>query len=154
MPIALVTGASRGIGKAIAVDLARAGYDVALTARTVDEGDRREHSLTVHQSDTSPLPGSLAATAALVEASGRRSLVVPADFTDRASVVAAADAVLDRWGSIDALVNNAVYVGPGFFDRFEDTSLHLIDLHLEVILMAPLALTKAFLPSMLERGSG
>ena len=57
--IAFVTGASRGIGKAIATELAAAGYDVAITARTVHEGDAREHSSTLKRSDTSALPGSL-----------------------------------------------------------------------------------------------
>ena len=69
---AFVTGASRGIGKAIAIELADAGYDVAITARTVHEGDAREHSSTLQRSDTSPLPGSLDATADLVRAAGRR----------------------------------------------------------------------------------
>jgi hypothetical protein len=80
MSTAVVTGASRGIGKAIAVHLARAGFDVALTARTVKEGEEREHSSTLRRSDTSPLPGSLSSTAALVEAAGVRSLTVPADL--------------------------------------------------------------------------
>ena len=56
---AFVTGASRGIGKGIALELAAAGYDVAITARTVHEGDAREHSSTLKRSDTSALPGSL-----------------------------------------------------------------------------------------------
>jgi NAD(P)-dependent dehydrogenase (short-subunit alcohol dehydrogenase family) len=149
-----VTGASRGIGKAIAVSLARAGFDVALTARTVEEGEAREHSSTVQRSDTSPLPGSLASTAALVAEAGARVLTVPADLTDRRSVLAAADRVLDEWGAVDVLVNNGRYVGPGHMDRFLDTPLELLERHLEANVMAPLALTKQLLPSMVEQGDG
>ena len=154
MPHAFVTGASRGIGKAIAVHLARAGFDVAVTARTVADGEQREHSSTLRASDTSPLPGSLRSTAALIEAAGVRSLTVPADLTDRASVAAAAERVLAEWGPVDVLVNNGRYIGPGHMDRFVDTPLELIDLHLEANVVAPLVLTKAVLPGMLERGSG
>jgi NAD(P)-dependent dehydrogenase (short-subunit alcohol dehydrogenase family) len=154
MAVAMVTGASRGIGKAIAVHLARDGFDVALTARTVEEGEAREHSSSVHRTDTSPLPGSLASTARLVETAGVRSLTVPADLTDRASVIAAADAVLAKWGRIDVLVNNGRYVGPGHMDRIEETPLELLELHLEANVMAPLALINRALPGMLERGSG
>jgi NAD(P)-dependent dehydrogenase (short-subunit alcohol dehydrogenase family) len=154
MPVAFVTGASRGIGKAIAAHLARAGFDVALTARSVQEGEEREHSSSLHRSDTSPLPGSLSSTAKLVEAAGVRSLLVPADLTDRASVLAAADTVLAEWGRVDVLVNNGRYVGPGHMNRIEETPLELLDLHLEANVMAPLALIKKVLPGMLERGSG
>jgi NAD(P)-dependent dehydrogenase (short-subunit alcohol dehydrogenase family) len=154
MPTALVTGASRGIGKAIAVHLARAGYDVAVTARSVQEGEEREHSSTLSRSDTTPLPGSLSSTADLIRAEGVRAMTVPADLTDRASVEAAADAVMADWGPVDVLVNNGRYIGPGHMDRFEDTPLELLDLHLEANVMAPLALTKRFLPGMLARGSG
>ena len=154
MPTAFVTGASRGIGKAIAVHLARAGHDIALTARTVNEGEGREHSSTVRRSDTTPLPGSLSSTAQLVEEAGRRALVVQADLTDRSSVIAAADSVLSEWGPVDVIVNNGRYVGPGHMDRFEDTPLELLDLHLEANVMAPLAIIKQFLPGMLARGSG
>ena len=52
------------------------------------------------------------------------------------------------------LVNNGRYVGPGHMDRFMDTPLELLDLHLEANVMAPLALAKEFLPAMIERGSG
>lgn len=154
MPTALVTGASRGIGKAIAVHLARAGYDVAITARTVNEGESREHSSTLHRSDTSPLPGALASTAALVEKEGVKSLVVPADLTDRASVFAAADKVLADWGRVDVLVNNGRYIGPGHMDAIEETPLELLEAHLQANVMSPLALIQRVLPGMLERGSG
>lgn len=154
MPTAMVTGASRGIGKAIAVHLARAGYDIAVTARTVSEGEGREHSSTITRSDTTPLPGSLSSTRDLVEAEGVRSLTVPADLTDRPSMIAAANKVLSEWGPVDVLVNNGRYIGPGHMDFFIDTPLELLDRHLEANVMAPLALAKEFLPGMLERGSG
>ena len=153
-PVAFVTGASRGIGKAIAVHLARSGFDVALTARTVADGEAREHSSTLHRSDTRPLPGSLASTADLVEQAGARSLTVPADLTERATVIAAGTAVLSAWGRVDVLVNSGRYVGPGHMDQFEETPLELLDAHLEANVMAPLALAKVVLPGMLERGAG
>ena len=151
---ALVTGASRGIGKACAVWLARAGYDVAITARSVQEGEEREHSSTVAASNTKPLPGSLSSTADLIRAEGREALVVPADLLDRPSIEAAAATVLDRWGRVDVLVNNGRYIGPGHMDRFLDTPLELLDKHLEANVMAPLVLAHAVLPGMLERGRG
>lgn len=154
MPSALVTGASRGIGKAIAAHLARAGFDVAITARTVADGEQREHSSTLRRSDTSALPGSLSTTADLIEQAGRKALIVPADLTDRASMRSAAATVLAEWGPVDVLVNNGRYIGPGHMDCFEDTPLELLDLHLEANVMAPLVLTKLLLPGMVDRGSG
>jgi NAD(P)-dependent dehydrogenase (short-subunit alcohol dehydrogenase family) len=153
-PVAFVTGASRGIGKAIAVHLANHGFDVAITARTVADGEGREHSSTLHRSDTRPLPGSLTSTADLVRAAGVDTMTVPADLTDRASVTAAAESVLAEWGRVDVLVNNGRYVGPGHMDVFVETPLELLDAHLEANVMAPLALAKAVLPGMLLRGSG
>lgn len=75
---------------------------MAVTARTVREGERREHSSTIRESVTDPLPGSLSTTAELVEAAGVRSLTVPADLTDRASVIAAAETVVAEWGPVEA----------------------------------------------------
>jgi NAD(P)-dependent dehydrogenase (short-subunit alcohol dehydrogenase family) len=89
-----------------------------------------------------------------VEAAGVRSLTVPADLTDRASVRAAADTVLAEWGRVDVLVNNGRYIGPGHMDRIEETPLELLELHLEANVLAPLVLIKRVLPGMLERGSG
>jgi NAD(P)-dependent dehydrogenase (short-subunit alcohol dehydrogenase family) len=153
-PVAFVTGASRGIGKAVAVHLARAGYDVAILARTVNDGEQREHSSTVDRSDTSPLPGSLSSTAALIRDAGRDALVVSGDLLDRAALGAAAATVLERWGRVDVLVNNARYIGPGHMDRFVDTPIELLDKHLDANVMAPLVLIRAVLPQMIARGSG
>jgi NAD(P)-dependent dehydrogenase (short-subunit alcohol dehydrogenase family) len=152
--VALVTGASRGIGKACAVHLARAGFDVAISARTVSDGEAREHSSTVAKSDTRPLPGSLAATADLVTAEGRAALVVPADLLDRASLEAAAGRVLEEWGRVDVLVNNGRYIGPGHMDRLLDTPLDLLDKQLNANVMAPVLLARIVLPGMIERGGG
>ena len=152
--VALVTGASRGIGKACAVRLAMAGFDVAVTARTVHDGEERDHSSTIRKTDTRPLPGSLSSTAEQIEKEGRRALVVAADLLDRASLGAAAATVLERWGRVDVLVNNGRYIGPGHMDRFLDTPVDLLDKHLEANVMAPLLLARLVLPQMIERGRG
>jgi NAD(P)-dependent dehydrogenase (short-subunit alcohol dehydrogenase family) len=152
--VAVVTGASRGIGKACAQYLAKAGYDVAILARTVNEGEGREHSSTVKKSDNSSLPGSLSSTADLIRAEGREVMTLPADLLDRGSLGAAAATVLERWGHVDVLLNNGRYVGPGHMDRFLDTPLELLDKHLEANVMAPLVLIKQILPAMVARGSG
>jgi NAD(P)-dependent dehydrogenase (short-subunit alcohol dehydrogenase family) len=151
---ALVTGASRGIGKVVAIYLAEAGYDVAITARTVQEGEAREHSSTLKASNTKPLPGSLEATAAEIEEKGQQALVVPADLLDRVSLGAAVATVLERWGHVDVLVNNGRYIGPGHMDRFIETPIDLLDKHLQANVIAPLILTQAVLPGMIARGRG
>jgi NAD(P)-dependent dehydrogenase (short-subunit alcohol dehydrogenase family) len=152
--VALVTGASRGIGKAVAVHLARAGFDVAIGARTLHEGEEREHSSTVAKSDTRALPGSLESTAEQVVSAGQRALPVYLDLLDRDSLAAATTAVLDQWGRIDVLVNNGRYVGPGHMDQVLDTPIELIDRHFEANVIAPIILTKLVLPLMVERGAG
>jgi len=152
--VALVTGASRGIGKAIAVELADAGYDVAILARTVHEGEAREHSSTLKRSDTSPLPGSLDGTAELVRATGQRCLALPADLLDHASLVRAVATVRAEWGHIDVLVNNGRYIGPGHMDHLVDTPVQLLRDHLEANALAPIVLIKEVLPQMIERGGG
>jgi NAD(P)-dependent dehydrogenase (short-subunit alcohol dehydrogenase family) len=152
--IAFVTGASRGIGKAIAVALADAGFDVAIMARTIEEGEAREHSSTLKASDTSPLPGSLSSTAALVRDRGRDALMVPGDLLDRASLGAAATTALDHFGHVDVIVHNARYIGPGHMDRFLDTPIELLEKQIDGNVIAPLVLNKLLLPPMIERGDG
>ncbi len=151
-PVAFVTGASRGVGRSCAIELARQGFDVALSARTVREGEAREHSSTLARSDTSPLPGSLDSTAEAVREAGGRALVVPADLLEPASLSAAAERVLECWGGIDLLLHNARYVGPGHMDRLLDTPIDVIERHLQANILTPLALTRELLPAMIDQG--
>ncbi|CAN5226275.1 SDR family NAD(P)-dependent oxidoreductase [soil metagenome] len=152
--VAFVTGASRGIGKSIAIWLGRAGFDVAITARTVDPGEAREHSPSVRFTDATPLPGSLAETAAEITATGARCMVVPADILDEESLETAVAAVEAEWGRIDVLVNNARFIGPGHMDTVLDTSPDILLQHLRGNVLAPLALDRLVLPGMIARGSG
>jgi NAD(P)-dependent dehydrogenase (short-subunit alcohol dehydrogenase family) len=151
---AFVTGASRGIGKAIAIKLAQAGYDVAITARTVEEGEEREHSSTVKKSDTSPLPGSLSTTADVMRAAGAEVMVLPADLTERATLGAAATAVLERWGGVDLVVHNARFIGPGHMDILLDVPVEVLEKHVQGNAFAPLILNRYFLPPMIAQGGG
>lgn len=139
---AVVTGASRGIGKAVAVALAEAGYDVAITARTVHEGEAEG------------LPGSLDSTAELIRAAGRRAAPIPLDLLDRGGLVPAAERALAELGHVDVLVNNAIYVGPGNQTRFLDTPWQAVEDRLYANVIAQLAFTRPILASMVERGSG
>ncbi len=135
---AVVTGASRGIGAAIAHRLAAEGADVAITARTLDRHDR--------------LAGSLAETAQRLERFGGRIAVVAADLADadgRATVISrAAD---ELGGPIDILVNNAA---AAVYQPLVDFPLRRRRLVFEVNVHAPLDLAQAALPAMLERGEG
>jgi NAD(P)-dependent dehydrogenase (short-subunit alcohol dehydrogenase family) len=149
-PTALVTGASRGIGKATAVALAAAGFDVAFTARTVHEGEGLDDSDAAGRH----VPGSLDTTAALVRDAGRRALPIAMDLMDRASVTAAADRVYDEWGRLDMLVNNAVHTGPGSMTRFEDTTLDMIETKLQANVLSQVVMIQAVLPRMVDAGGG
>ena len=148
--VALVTGASRGIGRATVLALARAGFDVAFTARTRDEGSG---SVPPRQGPGQvPVEGSLATTAALVEQEGVRALPVTMDLLDRASVRAAATTVLDEWGHVDLLVNNAIaHLG---HPRVLDADLDDVAATVTANYVNQLALIQAVLPTMVARGGG
>ncbi len=154
-PVALVTGASRGIGRCAAVALARRGFDVVITARTVHEGDGLAHaSSALAPDDPVPIAGSLDTTAAEIEALGRRCLPVRMDLMERSSVEGVAHEALATWGRVDVLVNNAIYQGPGTMDRILDLPLELAERCLVGDYLHPLLLTQLLLPQMLERGRG
>lgn len=98
-PVALVTGASRGIGKRLSADLAAAGYDVVCAARSSRDAPAR-------------LPGTVEETAEAVERAGRRAMAVGLDVQDEAAVAALATRVYEQWGRCDVLVNNAAIAPP------------------------------------------
>lgn len=97
--VAVVTGASRGIGKQLCIDLAAEGYDVVCAARSSEA--RR-----------SKLPGTVDETAERVRSIGRRALPLALDVRDESAVAALADRVFDEWGRCDLLVNNAAVAPP------------------------------------------
>ena len=140
--VALVTGASRGLGRACAVELARAGFRVAITARTLSAADQRS------------LPGNLEETASAIVEAGGEALPVKMDLDDRASVEAAVAAVLDTWGRVDVLVNNAFYQTRESQYSLVDMSIEHLEKQIRVNLVAPMFLAKLVLPQMLERGDG
>lgn len=135
--VAVVTGGSRGIGRAAALRLAHEGADLALVARDV-EGNR--------------FGRSLAETVAEVEAVGVRATAIAADLTDpafpRATVIDQAEAAL---GPVDILVNNAAM---SIFRDVVDWSPAKVRAMWEVNVMAPWELCSAVVPGMLERGRG
>ena len=146
---AFITGASRGIGAEAAVALARSGYRVALTARTVSEGERHDHV-----GSDAPLPGSLEATAKAVTDAGGEALCLGADILDEASMVAAARQALATFGRIDLLFNNAVYQGTGNQEPVLEVTRQQLDAIYQGNVFTPLALIRELLPPMLERGAG
>lgn len=125
--VVLVTGASRGIGRAVAEAAARRGARVGLLAR--DEADLRE----------------------TLEAIGGRGCVAPADVGDREAVVAAVARVADELGPVDVVVANA---GIGQYGRFVDADPETLEQLVRVNVMGTFHTVGAVLPGMVERGRG
>lgn len=154
-PVAVVTGASRGIGRSTAIALARAGYDVVITARSVTATSVPFAGTTHNDPDAGAvLPGGLPEVAAAIEAHGARCVCVPMDLTDRDSVTAAAAAMVAAFGRVDVYVNNAIYQGPGLNDSVMATLAEDVDRVVAADTITPLILVHAALASMLERSGG
>ncbi|NMY39043.1 MULTISPECIES: SDR family oxidoreductase [Pseudomonas] len=150
--VAFVTGASRGIGRETALAFARAGFDLAISARSVEEGQSHRHGLS--NPDGTPLPGSLNGTAQAIRALGRKALVVPMDLLDSGSVLAASTAVLAEYGRVDVLVNNAIYQGSDLNAPFMELAPDTLERVFQGYVMTPFLLTRAVVSAMLEQGGG
>ena len=144
-PVALVTGASRGIGKAAALDLAAAGFDVAVAARTAVDGTA--------SADTHAIPGGLDTTVAQIEQQGVHGLALVMDLLDRHAVLSALDAALEQFGRIDVLVNNGIYQGSGVMAPFDELSEGDLQRLFEGNVFAQLALIRAALPHLPDGGT-
>lgn len=132
--VALVTGASRGIGTAIAERFAAAGAHVFVTARSVEEGDH-------------PLPGSISATVAAIRSAGGAAEAVAADLGDPDD----RRRLLSEVGPVDVLVNNAAVT---YFEPVEAFDGGHYRLMFEVQVRAPFELAQGVLPAMRSRGGG
>lgn len=136
--VAIVTGASRGIGKTIAIELASAGASVVVAARTVEAGQ-------------SSLPGTIQETVRAIEKAGGRSLPVRCDVTNEEDVIEMVRLVTEKFGRVDILINNAGITTP---EPFLKLSSKKWDLVMGVNLRGTFLCTRAVLPQMVERRSG
>lgn len=144
-PIALVTGASRGVGRGIALALAAGGHDIVATARTVNEGSA------INPANGRPLRGSLETLATEIEAMGVRCHVIAFDLLDLDAIDDFVDDVFGRVGRVDVLVNNAVYVGPGNDALFVDNEPVDIRRRIDGNITSPLLVSRAYLRRALDR---
>ncbi|MCP2624353.1 SDR family NAD(P)-dependent oxidoreductase [Mycolicibacterium smegmatis] len=142
---ALVTGSSRGIGRAVAQRLAAEGAVVAVTARSY------EPSPSVRAGQATALPGTIGETIELIGAAGGKAFGIAADLEDAEQRAALVDQVIERTGRIDILVNNA-----GFADYsiIEDMPMDTFDRTVEHYLRTPFVLTQAAVPHMRNQGAG
>lgn len=161
---AIVTGASRGLGRAIALALAAEGAAVAIAGRTEEVWDDR-------------LPGTIGETVAGIEAAGGRAVAVRADLTDRDEIARLVDSARDALGPIAILVNNAAFTAPGRppapggeprpkpakppsgaakpgWPGFVSTPLHAYRRHFDIAVFAAYELMQLVCPDMIEAGGG
>lgn len=130
--VAIITGASRGIGRACALALAKEGCDVVLASKSYDETDPR-------------LPGTLTEVAAEVEALGRRALPIKCDVRFVDQIQAVVDATVAKFGRIDIVLNNA---GAFWWHDMDETPEKRFDLVMDVNAKGPFYLCQAALPHM------
>ena len=135
--VAIVTGSSRGIGKGIAKAYGEEGAKVVVVARTDEDGGR--------------LPGTIHQTVSEIEAAGGEALAVKCDVTEEEDVQALVKTVMDTYGRIDVLVNNA---GITLRTTIKDSETRRFQLIQRVNLLAPFLLSKYVLPVMEQQKSG
>ena len=136
--VAIVTGASRGIGKGLALGLAEAGAAVICAARTVDR-------------NPDGLPGNIFETAEEIRSQGGEALAIRCDIGVESDIRAMADTTLAEFGRIDVLMNNAMTSTRGLF---EEMTPEMWDTSMRVNVRSLFSTVKAVLPAMKEQGGG
>ncbi|MGH2626237.1 MAG: SDR family NAD(P)-dependent oxidoreductase [Anaerolineales bacterium] len=136
--VAIVTGASRGIGADVAKELARAGAAVVVAARTTEVKDKR-------------LPGTIHSVAAEIEAAGGRAAGVYMDMRDPDSITAGIAKTVELFGRLDIVVNNAAILVPGTIESIQPRH---IDLIWQVDLRGPILLMREAVPHLRAAGGG
>jgi len=145
--VALVTGSSRGIGRAVAQRLAAAGATVIVTGRSAHAPVAGKRWGTEHV-----VAGTLAETVSLIEAAGGKAIAIPADIEDLdAARGLVAEAAQAGGGRLDILVNNAGFVD---FAQVADMSLDTFERTLTQYVRAPFTLAQAAIPFMRRTGAG
>lgn len=161
--VAIVTGASRGLGRSIALALAAEGAAVAVAGRTERVWDDR-------------LPGTIGETVAEIEAAGGRAVAVRADLTDRDDIGGLVESARNALGPIGVLVNNAAFTAPGRppvpggqprarasspagaakpgWPGFVSTPLHAYRRHFDIAVFAAYELMQLVCPDMIEAVGG
>jgi citronellol/citronellal dehydrogenase len=135
--VAIVTGASRGVGAATAQLLAARGCQVACAARATDDAPL-------------PIPGTIDETVARIIEAGGDAIAVPTNLARDEDVAHMVEQATSQYGGVDILVNNAAITFPGDLEM----EMKRFDLVMQVDLRAPLIAVKAAVPSMKERGGG
>lgn len=136
--VAVITGASRGLGEFCAIGYAREGAKVVIAARTT-------------QQKNPELPGTIYETAERVKEAGGEALPVVCNVADYESVETMIKTVLDTWGQIDILMTNAAILPPGGISTMQ---IKHWELEFKVNVNGPFYCIRAALPSMIERGEG
>ena len=135
--VALITGSTRGIGKALSIGLAKKGYNIVVTGKTTDT--------------SSTLPGTIYSVANEVEKEGVKALSIILDVRDEASVIDMYTKIKNKFNRLDIIINNA---GALYWKPIEETSMKRYDLINDINCRGSFMVSKYGAPLMLETGGG